>query len=205
MKFKSFNERNRILFSWFFVISLVIILTISQTAWEMEPMVEESLMLIASILIGIGAVGRIWCAVYISGRKDSVLVKTGPYSLCRNPLYFFSLLGGIGVGLATETFTIPLLILLAFVLYYPAIILAEERRLADIFGEEYKIYQKGTPSFFPKWNLFGFNEPDTYSINPQKIRRACLDVLWFIWLIGIIEFVSACHEAKILPTLIFLL
>jgi protein-S-isoprenylcysteine O-methyltransferase Ste14 len=36
---------------------------------------------------------RLWCSLYISGYKNSQLITSGPYSLCRNPLYFFSFVG----------------------------------------------------------------------------------------------------------------
>jgi len=47
-------------------------------------------------------------------------------AMCRNPLYFFSLLGALGVGLTTETLLIPFVILIAFVGYYPNVIKSEE-------------------------------------------------------------------------------
>ena len=52
-------------------------------------------------LAGTGAAcaGRLWCSVYIAGKKNRELVKVGPYSVCRNPLYFFSLVGAIGAAL----------------------------------------------------------------------------------------------------------
>ena len=39
--------------------------------------------------------------LYVGGRKNAELVTTGPYSMMRNPLYFFSLLGVAGVGAQT--------------------------------------------------------------------------------------------------------
>ena len=69
----------------------------------------------ALLLVATAMLGRIWCSVFIAGRKDTRLVVDGPYALCRHPLYGLSLLGGAGLGLATHsaTLTVATLLLLA--------------------------------------------------------------------------------------------
>ena len=66
------------------------------------PYVSGILFLVGCLCVGAAMVGRMWCAQYIAGYKNDVLVREGPYSVCRNPLYFFSFLGGIGVGRVTR-------------------------------------------------------------------------------------------------------
>ncbi len=39
-----------------------------------------------SMLFLAGAAFRFWATLYLGGRKDAVVVDTGPYSLCRHPL-----------------------------------------------------------------------------------------------------------------------
>ena len=104
---KSLNERFRTLISLLFGLAIGCALLFGESRWEMSPLIEESLMLLACFMAGIGAFGRIWCSLYIAGYKNNVLVIEGPYSMCRNPLYFFSFIGGLGVACATETFTVP--------------------------------------------------------------------------------------------------
>ena len=61
----------------------------------------------AALLLVAGAcLGRIWCSVFIAGRKDAAIVTHGPYALCRHPLYSLSFVGGIGLALATGSFTL---------------------------------------------------------------------------------------------------
>lgn len=55
------------------------------------------LFLLGLLLVGVATVGRLWCSLYISGHENSELITTGPYSLSRNPLYFFSLPGFAGI------------------------------------------------------------------------------------------------------------
>lgn len=146
---KSLNERLRTLISLLFGLAIGCVLLFGETRWETTPIIEESLMLIACFMAGIGAFGRIWCSLYIAGYKNNVLLIEGPYSMCRNPLYFFSFIGGVGVACATETFTIPLLTALAFGMYYPSIIRKEQERLICLFGTLYRQYCREEPSFVP--------------------------------------------------------
>lgn len=91
-------------------------------------------------LIGIAVAGRLWWSLYISGYKDADLVTTGPYSLCRHPLYLFSLLGFGGIGLATRSLTLTALIVGAFLLTYPAVLRREEAFLLSKFGPDFETY-----------------------------------------------------------------
>lgn len=50
------------------------------TTWEV----------LSFVFLLVAALGRVWTSAYISGRKNHELVVNGPYSLTRNPLYFFS-------------------------------------------------------------------------------------------------------------------
>jgi hypothetical protein len=138
--------------------------------------------------------------MYISGYKGSELITSGPYSISRNPLYFFSLLGWIGIGIATETFSFGIAFALAFWLLYPHIIKREEEYLRGKFGQAFTEYCGRTPRFFP--NPKAFHEPESYVVNPRLFRRAMGDALWFIWLVGIIELVEALHEYQFVTAVI---
>lgn len=149
------------------------------------------------MLAGIASLGRLWCSLYISGHKNNTLVTVGPYSMCRNPLYFFSLVGAVGVGLATETLSVPLIAVVFFSLYYPVVIRSEEARLARLHGEKFESYVRTTPSFFPR--LSNLKEPEEYHVKPVIFRNNLFHALWFIWIIGILELIESLHEAGILP------
>ena len=176
----------------------VVILTSS--GWKSSGLVGEVLFSIGVALAGIATVGRLWCSVYISGYKVTTLITTGPYSMCRNPLYFFSLLGSVGIGLATETFVIPAVIAIAFALYYPYVISGEEARMASVHSVDFENYCKKIPKFIPSFSLF--EEPEEYKIKPRIFRKRLIDSLWFVWMLGIIEFIEALHEYGYLPSLL---
>ena len=50
-----------------------------------------------------------WSSLYIAGRKGRELVTVGPYSTCRNPLYFFSIVGAAGMGAQSGSLTLGLI------------------------------------------------------------------------------------------------
>ena len=177
------------------------------TVLIMESTHEGSLLsailfLVGLVLVGAATVGRLWCSLYISGYKNSGLVTTGPYSLTRNPLYFFSSLGFIGVGLATETVTLGLALALVFLLVYLPVIKREEEQLRSKFGAVFDAYCACTPRFLP--NLSKFTEPASYVVNPRMYRSSLGDVIWFVWFVGIIKIVQMLHEHHILNPLVWL-
>jgi protein-S-isoprenylcysteine O-methyltransferase Ste14 len=200
MKMNDFILSQRTAFTRIFVVGLIALLMISSSCWEDEIVVEGSLFLIGALLVGAATVGRLWCSLYISGYKTNSLVTSGPYSMCRNPLYFFSLLGAVGVGLATETVVIPVMILIGFSLYYPIVIKEEEKELREIHKEKFLAYCKKTPRFFPK--LSNFYEPEEYLVRPKIFKRCLFEALWFVWFLGILEFAEALRKIGIIPNLL---
>ena len=191
----------RIEISRIFVVALVIVIVISTSEWDTTkaPFVSTVLFMIGVVLVGIATLGRLWCSLYIAGYKKDVLVTAGPYSMCRNPLYFFSLLGAVGVGFASETFTLPVVFFLWFTIYYPFVIKSEEAELRKLHGDKYNSYFETVPRFIPK--LSKLQEPKEYVVKPVIYRKHMFDALWFVWLIGIMEIIESLHELNVLPTI----
>lgn len=193
-------QQGRLILTKIFFIALVALLVLSGGRLETShEILCAVLFLIGCLLVGIASLGRLWCSLYIAGYKTKDLVTKGPYSICRNPLYFFSMLGGIGVGFASETVTIPAVILIAFALYYPYVIRYEENKLRQLHGQNYEIYFQRVPRFWPKWSLL--TEPQEYSVNPKTFRKHIFSALWFVWMVGILEMLEAFHEIKLFPAL----
>lgn len=191
-------EKLRIRISQVFVGFLVLMIAVSESAWEgTVPLVGLTLFMAGAVLAGIASLGRLWCSLYIAGYKTDILVTEGPYSMCRNPLYFFSFLGAIGVGLASETLLVPALIFIAFAMYYPFVIKSEEAELMTLHREQFEGYCKDVPRFFP--NVFKLKEPEEYVVQPVIFKKHMFDALWFIWLLGILEIIEGLHEMHVLP------
>jgi len=179
-------------------LSSLLLLLVSTSFWNLHhPLIGKTLSILGWILNGIGALGRIWCAVYIAGYKNNTLVTAGPYSMCRNPLYFFSMAGAVGVGLATETLVIPLVVLIFFMVYYPTVIRNEEKNLSQMHSKEYQNYVEAVPAFIPQPGILF--EPEHYTVNPRILKRHLMDAVWFIWLCGLVSMLARLHTEKILP------
>lgn len=141
--------------------------------------IAESCELAGFVLLAVAALGRLWCLVFIAGKKNKTLLTQGPYSVVRNPLYVFSLLGAVGFGLAVENPWLAVFIGICFVAYYPKTVAREERRLSSIFGAAYAEYCARTPRWIPDLRLY--REPRTLVVHPANIRQGILDAMWFLW------------------------
>ena len=180
-----------------------IVVALTQSHWELHHENVATFLFSTGLgLAAIGATGRIWCSFFISGRKDGELVTEGPYSISRNPLYVFSCIGLVGVGLSTETLTYPLLFLVIFGLYYPGIMAREERRLEELFGESFRKYRQRVPRFWPNSGLY--SEPASWISNPRLFRRHILSDIWFVWIAAIIELLEGLRDVGWLPHLLTL-
>jgi protein-S-isoprenylcysteine O-methyltransferase Ste14 len=162
-----------------------------------HPIFEKSLFIIGITLAGLGAAGRAWATSYISGRKMKHLVTNGPYSLCRNPLYLFSMILGIGFGFCTQTLTAPCLIALVLTWLYYVQIKREEQELQRLFGREYESYLASIPCFVPSHRRYA--EPDIVCISPRLMRKGLFGIAFLLILIGVLEVLEVLHQFGFLP------
>ena len=193
-------EKYRIILSRIVAAIFFFFIITTNNYWETRNIyISFFLFFIGIILVAIASLGRMWCSVYIAGYKDDKLVMEGPYSMCRNPLYFFSAIGTIGIGCTTETFTLPFIFIIIFLMYYPYVIKNEEIRLKQIFGSHFDEYMKRVPKFIPNLSLFA--EPEKYNINPVVFRKHIFSALWFIWIVGFIELIEGIKEIGLISPL----
>ncbi|HWE48220.1 MAG TPA: isoprenylcysteine carboxylmethyltransferase family protein [Bryobacteraceae bacterium] len=81
-------------------------------------------------------------------RANATFVDSGPYRYVRNPMYTGVMMMGISLGLALQTWILPLGF--ATVFTFMAIrTRIEERYLIDAFGDRYREYMKRTGRFLP--------------------------------------------------------
>lgn len=157
---------------------------------------------LGSVLTIAGALGRMWCAAVISGRKNTEVVNVGPYSLCRNPLYFFSFVGMIGVGLMTKTLTFPLVFIVFFAAYYPRVIRHEESSLFSRFGDKFTEFASCTPAFIPCFSHYRSTE--TMCVVTKPFCREVLHSGAFLLFIPGLHLAALLRGAGLLPTLGFI-
>jgi protein-S-isoprenylcysteine O-methyltransferase Ste14 len=105
------------------------------------------------VLAGVGL--RAWARVHIGRSSDTRklhagrLIRTGPYSVTRNPLYTanVAIASGLAVLIGAGVWTALLTVALAF--HYGAVVRAEERMLDERFGAAYREYCSRIPRWWP--------------------------------------------------------
>lgn len=143
-----FFQRNRVFLTRLFAVPYFGAVLFSQPA-TFEDAFHEGMEIFGYALIVIATIGRIWCAVYIAGRKNREICRLGPYSLCRNPLYLFSFLGLVGVTLGAENLLLAILVSPLYWIYYALVIAAEEAELRARFAEDFGAYCRSVPRIIP--------------------------------------------------------
>jgi protein-S-isoprenylcysteine O-methyltransferase Ste14 len=156
----------------------------------------------AFALAGLAALGRIWCSLFIAGRKDAELVTNGPYAMCRHPLYLMSLVGGLGLGLATRSFVLALvtLVVLAVLLHRAAA--AEDRVLALRHPQAFPAYAGRVPRWWPRWR--SWDVPPSVTAQPQMLWKAFVDAGAFLLLYALVEAARYLRLMGLSPTLLTL-
>ena len=153
------------------------------------------------ILIVACVFGRCWTILYIGGRKNEILVMTGPYSICRNPLYLFSTIGVLGFGLMLQSLIYAALMTSLVFLIFVWTIRKEEVFLRQKFGGIYATYADRTPRIVPT-NIKIINHALSVTINVQVLKRTFLDSILFVLLIPVSEVFEILRELSTAATFV---
>ena len=119
---------------------------------------------------------------------------TGPYSICRNPLYLFSTIGVLGFGLMLQSLIYAALLTSVIFLIFIWTIRKEEAFLRQKFGESYATYADRTPRIVPT-NIKIMNHALSLTINVQVL-------ILFVLLIPISEVFEILRELNTATTFV---
>ena len=108
-------------------------------------------------LIRVMTIGLVYI---IRGGKDrrvyaEDLVTTGIFAHCRNPLYVGNILILVGLGIASNSLLFMAIFTPLFLVFWQAIVLAEENYLRNKFGEQYNDYCKRVNRWLINFNGIG--------------------------------------------------
>jgi protein-S-isoprenylcysteine O-methyltransferase Ste14 len=151
-------------------------------------------------LICAAIMGRLWCTLYIGGRKSDMVVTAGPYSIMRNPLYFFSAVGALGVGAQSGSIAVALILGVLCVIAFQIVIRREERFLAGQFGADYQEYLALVPRFLPNIRLF--RDDPVLSVHPKRLYATFLDGLFFFAALPAFAGVEYLQQSGAIPVLL---
>jgi protein-S-isoprenylcysteine O-methyltransferase Ste14 len=102
-----------------------------------------------ALCVGLGLLMRTWAAGTLY--KGQALAVTGPFSLCRHPLYLGSFAMIVGFMLIVGNLVEWLLAISVLVVVYRATIANEERRLAERYAANWHRYAATTPRLIPRF------------------------------------------------------
>lgn len=197
-----FSERLRMPLSRIAFAAVLIVVLFTDHGWPQGSPIDVLTEIGGFTLLLICAAGRIWSLLYIAGRKTSSLVQEGPYSLVRNPLYVSTVLGSIGVGLASENLLVLALIILFTLLTYWPVVRAEEARLLEVHGDAYRDYQRRVPQLIPSPR--NFREPTELAVNPRVFRRGAAEAIAIIAIYMGLQMIEGLHAEGVLPVLLYI-
>jgi protein-S-isoprenylcysteine O-methyltransferase Ste14 len=189
--------RLRVIVSRIFAVVVILLAIFTAAPYKEGGLIDVLFETSGLFLLTICSMGRLWALLYISGYKKLELITEGPYSIVRHPLYVFSLIGAIGIGLASENILVLAALVIFYLLYYPLTIFVEEKKLVDKFGQSYLDYIKRTPRFLPKLSLYKGSAQ--YQINADIFVKNLANGMWFIWIFIILNFIETLQENGFIP------
>jgi protein-S-isoprenylcysteine O-methyltransferase Ste14 len=144
-------------------------------------------------ILGVGLIlfGFIWRIASRGHKADHsanghVLIEDGPYALCRNPMYFGTLM--IGMGIISLLFDAVALIIFtsAYLFIYIQQIKEEEAVLSAHFGAVYARYCARVPRFFPNV-LSCLQWPHRLKIKAPWIKKEIVSLLSVLGAVLLVE------------------
>lgn len=170
-------NKSRIRDSRMIIIVAFIVAALTKALIDFEAPLHEIIDYIGYILLAVCAMGRMYSTAFLGGHKNETLITYGAFSITRNPLYFFSLLGMTGVGLISGHVVVMIAMPVLFLLMYHFLIKREEEFLGEKFGQAYADYCQSTPRLFP--NFAKYNAPETVEMTPKYLNKAFFDAIWW--------------------------
>jgi protein-S-isoprenylcysteine O-methyltransferase Ste14 len=111
------------------------------------PRLDASLLIPAFLISLFGELIQVWS--FASLDKNANIASRGPYTLVRNPMYlgrFFLILGAI---ILLHSWIITSIYVVVYYFYMFNRVKREEKKLQEIFGEDYRVYCSSVNRFLP--------------------------------------------------------
>jgi protein-S-isoprenylcysteine O-methyltransferase Ste14 len=164
-------------------------------AWVLVPMRMFGLLCLVACMVG-----RAWSALYIGERKRHELIRVGPFSVVRNPLYLSSFIGTVGAAMQSGMFTLLVLAVLGFAAYHWATVAREEEFLRERHGATYDAYVRAVPRWWPK--LSRWHDAERITLAPSLVLKYLGESSFFFLSVFFFEGVRLLQDAGMVPVLL---
>ena len=126
----------------------------------------QSSLHVGIVFVLLGELTRLWANGYVGHMKVNWtnheqgqpkigrLITAGPYAFIRHPLYFGSLLIGLGVLIIAGNPWLALAAPVVFVMVYRQKMVEEEETLRHEWPQEFERYQRAVPRWLPTWRRY---------------------------------------------------
>lgn len=176
---------------------VVALVAVSERGW-VTGLAGVSLQLAGLACIACAALGRVWASVFIAGFKDETLVRSGPYSALRHPLYLLSLLAALGVGLATRSLAITVALVATLGTIHAAAARREDAVLHARHGPAFEDYRRTVRAFWPRGS--SYEVPERLDIRPRILWKAFLDAGSLLGCYALLVLADALQLTGVTPT-----
>jgi len=187
---------------WGLGLLLGMMLPFLHAEWGPGHSLHEGVEQAGLVLIFLSILGRAWCSLYLGGRKGRELMTQGPYSVSRNPLYLFSLVGVVGIGAQSGSLLLGPLLAVVVYLVFSRVIGEEESLLRRAFGPAFDEYCGRVPRFGPRPSAW--RSAERIEISLPALWRTVRDALPFLLALPIFEAIETLQQSGWLPVLIHL-
>ena len=137
---------------------VLLLVTTRRNDFLMPAAIDDWFALAGATALFVGLAIRFWVLATTGVRRSGVhrrviawfLYEHGPYAWCRNPLYFANSVMLIGLAAIFDSRWMALVALPAALVALASLVIAEERVLAETFGDRYQQYCARVPRLVPR-------------------------------------------------------
>jgi protein-S-isoprenylcysteine O-methyltransferase Ste14 len=160
---------------------------------------HETIEWVGILMMVVCIAGRSWASLYIGGRKITEFVTLGPYSVMRNPLYFFSILGAVGAGAQLGSIYAGLFCGIVVWAVFAVVVRSEERLMSRLYGAEFEAYKHRVWRFIPNPRLW--RDVPTMLVMPSRALRTFGDGMFLLLSVPLAECIERLQHVGVLPIL----
>ena len=182
------RQKMRIAILWAAGIAVLLAAILTRPILTDQTFWGSAIRLVGTFILIAAFVGRLWAILYIGTQKNQQVIQSGPYSMVRNPLYFFSFLGVIGALLLMGGLTLTLAGGTLFFAIFYLTAQGEAVFLQSKFGPDFDAYAARVPLFIPKPSLFQGSEINSVGI--PALKSTFWDGLVFLAIIPFAEILN---------------
>jgi len=130
------------------------------------------------VLAAVGELLRLWAAGHIH-KGTAEITTSGPYALCRNPLYLGSGLLAVGLALVVRSYWLTAIVIVLFIAFHLVTIAYEESRLTIRYGTPYLEYCRHVPRLRPRLGPWRNANRSKFSLELLKLNKELWRALGF--------------------------